>query len=185
MPAQQTDKFPEKAKTQLIQEQKPPPSLSTKTVEDTTSSTQALVANSEKDKMTEESKVCKPVEIEVKPQESKDGDSPDTSSVSPMEVDPLATEEACSNTTAEKSSSSMENVENQASSTAVVKSQEDSSESSSQEKNTNENVQEPESLDQPVISKSNEPVSISLKYISFHSRFLIKTFKKPYCSLSY
>lgn len=159
---QQTEKLPEKAKTQLIQEQKPPPSELTKTVVETSTppARAAPVTNSE---TTVESKVCKPVEIEVKPQESKELENKEISSVSPMETDPLATdkEEVSSNSTTEQSTGFVENIENQAP-VAGGQNQEESFEPS-QGKSSNENIQEAESTEQSVATKSNEPpVSISI-----------------------
>lgn len=147
----------------MIEEQKPPPSEPGKlVVENPILLTRAApVTNNEKDQTTVESKVSKPVEIEVKPQENKDMESKETSSVSLMETDPLATDKDESSTT-EQSTSSMENIENQASATG--KNQEESSECS-QENMTNETDQEAESTDHSLTSKSSEPVSISFKNI--------------------
>lgn len=145
----------------MLQEQKPPPSEPTKTVVEA-STPPARVAPVTNSEPTVESKVCKPVEIDVKPQESKELENKETSPVLPMETDPLATDkdEVSSNSTTEQSTGSAENTENQAP-VAGGQNQEESCEPS-QGKSSNENIQEVEATEQSAATKSNEPVSISI-----------------------
>lgn len=146
------EKLPEKAKTQLVQEQKTASSEPAKSGEDATILSAVTSATSEVDPLaTDEPKVDKKLETKV-------DDGVDKSSDSPLETDPLATDkdETPTNSSKEKTSDH-ENEENQPSSTPVKNQQEGGT--SGQEKNTSGTVQETESTTQSVTSKL-EPVSL-------------------------
>lgn len=124
-----------------------------------------LVNNKEDPLTTEESKPCKPVDSAVNILETKEVENAGTSSVSPMETDPLSTEkeESSAVKTTEESTNSMKTVENEATPVSVKNPVENND--ISIEKSSHENIQEAKPSAQTETSKlNNDPVSIFLLF---------------------